>query len=177
MAPRPDVERTASDLDRFLGDFFRRGWRSEIRFDPAQNLLYLVVELVDPRLSSDERFLTLVDYFVRARSDALHQGRGPRLLCLLIGTDGQDLTPRLGGRGARLLEDVDHHSEMHQRLTLLGLRRRLARRIVPDTLLWTAAFAFVVLVIGLPLNLAIGLGIAAVLMQVLVVMLIARRGP
>ncbi len=177
MAPRPDVERMPNDLDRFLRDFFRRGWRSEIKFDPVQNLLYLVVHLVDPRLSSDDRFLTLVDYFVRSRADALHQSRGPRLLCRLIGTDGQDLTPRLGARGARLLEDTRHESEMHQRLTFLGVRRRLLRRVVPDALLWTAAFVFVVVVVGLPLDMAVGLGIAAVLTQILVVTLIARRGP
>ncbi len=177
MTPGPDIERLPNDLDRFLGDFFRRGWRSEIKFDPREDLLYLVVHLADRRLSSDDRFLTLVDYFVRARSDALHRSRGPRLRCRLIDADGQDLTPRLAGRGARLLEDADHTSPMHQRLTFLGLRRRLARRIIPDALLWAAAFVFVVVVVGLPLDLAIGLGVAAVLTQVLVVTLIARRGP
>jgi hypothetical protein len=177
MTPRPDVEHMPGDLDRFLRDFFRRGWRSEIQFDPGENLLYLVVRLVDPRLSSDDRFLTLVDYFVRARSDALDRSRGPRLRCRLIDADGQDLTPRLAGRGARLLADADHTSAMHQRLTFLGLRRRLARRILPDALLWAAAFVFVVVVVGLPLGTAVGLGIAAVLTQVLVVTLIARRGP
>jgi hypothetical protein len=177
MTPRPDVEHMPRDLDRFLHDFFRRGWRSEIKFDPGEDLLYLVIHLADQRLSSDDRFLTLVDYFVRARSDALRRSRGPRLLCRLIGGDGQDLTPRLAGRGARLLEDVDHTSTMHQRLTFLGLRRRLARRVIPDALLWAAAFVFVVVVVGLPLGMALGLGIAAVLTQVLVVTLIARRGP
>lgn len=166
-----------NDLDRFLGDFFRRGWRSELKFDPAQDQLYLVVHLVDSRLSSDDRFLTLVDYFVRARADALRQSRGPRLLCRLVGADGRDLTARLGDRGARLLADTKHDSAMHQRLTLLGVRRRLARRIVPDALLWAAAFVFVVVVVGLPLATAIGLGVAAVLTQVLVVTLVARRGP
>jgi len=177
MTPRPDVERMPSDLDRFLHDFFRRGWRSEIKFDPAQDLLYLVVHLVDPRLSSDDRFLTLVDYFVRSRADALRQSRGPRLLCRLVGADGQDLTSRLGDRGARLLADTGRESAMHQRLTLLGVRRRLRRRLIPDALLWAAAFVFVVVVVGLSLDMAVGLGIAAVLTQVLVVTLVARRGP
>ena len=177
MTPRPDVEHLPNDLDRFLKDFFRRGWSSEIKFDPGENLLYLVVHLADQRLSSDDRFLTLVDYFVRARSDALHRSRGPRLLCRLIGDDGRDLTARLAGRGARLSEAVDHTSTMHQRLTFLGLRRRLTRRILPDALLWAAAFVFVVVVVGLPLGMALGLGVAAVLTQVLVVTLIARRGP
>lgn len=166
-----------NDLDRFLGDFFRRGWRAEIKFDPALDRLYLVVHLVDQRLSGDDRFLTLVDYFVRARAEALRQSRGPLLLCRLIGADGRDLTASLGDRGARLQADTSHDSEMHQRLTLLGVRRRLARRIVPDALLWAAAFVFVIIVVGLPLDTAIGLGVAAVLTQVLVVTLIARRGP
>lgn len=177
MAPRPDVERMPNDLDRFLRDFFRRGWRSELKFDPVEDRLYLVVRLADPRLSCDDRFLTLVDYFVRARADALQQSRGPDLLCRLIGADGRDLTASLSGRGARLLADTSRGSEMHQRLTLLGVRRRLARRIVPDALLWAAAFVFVVVVVGLPLDMAVGLGVAAVLTQVLVVTLIARRGP
>ena len=33
---RPDVENIPGDLDRFLGNFFsRRGWSSEIKYDPA----------------------------------------------------------------------------------------------------------------------------------------------
>ncbi len=67
---------------------------------------------------------------------------------------------------------------MHQRLTFLGAAATAGtRRIIPDALLWAAAFVFVVVVVGLPLDMALGLGIAAVLTQVLVVTLIARRGP
>ena len=34
---RPDVESIPGDLDRFLGTFFsRRGWRSEIKYDPDE---------------------------------------------------------------------------------------------------------------------------------------------
>jgi hypothetical protein len=177
MTPRPDVERIPGDLDRFLGNFFRRGWRSEIKFDPAQNLLYLVVHLGDQRLSSDDRFFSLVEYFVRSQSDALHRSRGPRLRCRLISADGRDLTPELHHRGAPYLDDHEHGSRMRRRLTLLGMRRRLLRRLLPDALLWTAAFVFVVLVIGLPLDMAIWLGVAALVVQLTVVAVLSRRGP
>ncbi len=177
MKQRPDVERIPSDLDRFLGNFFSRGWRSEIEFDPAQNLLFLVVHLGDRRLSSDDRFFSLVEYFVRSQSDALHRSRGPRLRCRLISADGRDLTLELHHRGAQYLDDGERGSRMRRRLTLLGMRRRFLRRLVPDALLWAAAFVFIIVVVGLPLDLAIWLGVAALVVQMVVVAVMSRRGP
>ena len=50
---RPDVESIPADLDRFLGTFFNsRGWRSEIKFDPAEDRLYLEVRLENHKLLS-----------------------------------------------------------------------------------------------------------------------------
>jgi hypothetical protein len=178
MVPRPDVERIPGDLDRFLGGFFsRRGWRSEIKFDPSENLLYLVVRLGDRRLSMDDRFFSLVEHFVRAQSALLQKSRGPSLRCRLIDVDGRDLTRELHDRGSRLLDEGESGSRLRRRITLLRLRRRAVRSLGPNALLWAAAFTFVVAIVGLPFGLAVWLGAAALLVQIAVLALLSGRGP
>ena len=79
---RPDVENIPGDLDRFLGNFFnRRGWRSEIKYDPAEDRLYLDVRLASAKLSADDRFFSLVEYFARAQDAVLRQRAGLPLQC------------------------------------------------------------------------------------------------
>lgn len=167
MRQRTDVERIPVDLDRFLGNFFsRRGWSTEIKFDPGRNLLYLVVHLGDGRLSDDDRFFSLVEYFARTQGAVLRESRGPRLQLQLYNVDGSDLTTLLHSRGAAYLDDGERGSFMRRRLTWLSLRRRMAYRVLPGALLWALALAFVVRVVGLPLETTLLLSIAAVLLQV-----------
>src|SRR5512146_1806560 len=106
MSVTHDVEHIPADLDRFLGNFFnRRGWRSEIKYDPAENRLYLDVRLASGKLSADDRFLSLVEYFARAEDALLRQDSNVKLQCRLYGADGNELTTTLHTRGSSYLDD------------------------------------------------------------------------
>ena len=163
---RPNVERLPADLDRFLGDFFdRRSWRSEIKYDPAQNLLFLDVRLEAGRLSDDDRFFSLVEYFARAHRSALRRAGGLSFRCRLFDPEGADLTAILHQRGSAYLDDQERGSTMRRRLAWLGLRRRLVRTVLPSALLWAGAIALVTGAIGLPLPTAAALALGAVVVQ------------
>jgi hypothetical protein len=174
---RPDVERLPADLDRFLGNFFdRRGWQAEIKFDPAENLLFLDVRLETGRLSDDDRFFSLVEYFARAQRGALRSAGGLSFRCRLFDPEGADLTARLHQRGSACLDDHEKGSAMRRRLAWLGFRRRLVRTIIPSTLLWAGALALVTGVIGLPLPTAIVLTLGALAVQAALSAVPARHG-
>jgi len=163
---RPDVERLPADLDRFLGDFFdRRGWQAEIKFDPAENLLFLDVRLGTGRLSDDDRFFSLVEYFTRAHRGTLRKAGGLSLKCRLFDADGADLTARLHQRGAAYLDDQHFGPSMRRRLAWLGLRRRLVRAVLPGALLWAVAVVLVTAGIGLPLSTTVALALGALAVQ------------
>ena len=163
---RPDVEHIPADLDRFLGNFFdRRGWTTEIKFDPDENQLFLHVKLGTGRLSDDDRFFSLIEYFVRAQAALLRRASGLTLECRLFAVDGTDLTGRLHTRGGSYLDDGARSPLMRRKLAWLGFRRRLLRTLVPTTLLWAVAFAVVVGVIGLPFSTAVWIAIGALLVQ------------
>jgi hypothetical protein len=171
-----DVECLPADLDRFLTTFFdRREWRADIKFDPSLNLLYLDVRLESPRLSDDDRFFSLVEYFSRAQRGALHAAGGLSFRCRLYDADGADLTQVLHQRGSAFLDDVEQGSTMRRRLAWLGFRRRLLRHVVPATLLWAGAVAVVRGAIGLPLATTIALAFAALAVQVALVSLPTAR--
>ena len=169
MTRRPDVENLPADLDRFLGAFFdRRGWRSEIKYDPLKNRLYLEITLASVTLSEDDRFLSAVEYFARAQDRLLRQGSDLPLQCRLFAPDGAELTTVLHHRGSSYLDDNARSSRMRRRLAWLGFRRRFVKRILPGALLWAVALVFVVAVIGVSLSTAIAVACAALLVQVLV---------
>jgi len=110
---RPDVENIPGDLDRFLGNFFnRRGWRSEIKYDPAEDRLYLDVRLENAKLSADDRFFSLVEYFARAQDNVLRQRAGMPLQCRVYSADGRDLSGTLHSRGSSYLDDNARGSGM-----------------------------------------------------------------
>jgi hypothetical protein len=177
MAKRPDVESIPADLDRFLGTFFNsRGWRSEIKFDPAEDRLYLEVRLDNLKLSADDRFLSLVEYFARAQNAVLRQQAGLPLQCRLYASDGSELTTVLHTRGSSYLDDDARGSGMRRRLAWLGFRRRFFVRVAPGALLWAAAVVFVVGVMGLRLDVAISLALLAVGVQAIALVLLASRG-
>jgi hypothetical protein len=172
-----DVEHIPDDLDRFLGNFFnRRGWRSEIKYDPGENRLYLDVRLAAARLSRDDRFLSLVEYFIRAQDAVLRQHTGMKLQCRLYAADGRELTTMLHTRGSSYLDDDSRGSGMRRRLAWLGVRRRLLGRTLPGMLLWLLTFVLVVGVFGLSLNVALLLSFGALLLQYAVIYLVAQRG-
>jgi hypothetical protein len=173
---RPDVDSIPGDLDRFLGNFFsRRGWRSEINYDPDEDRLYLDVRVVSPRLSADDRFFSLVEYFARAQNSVLRQRVGLPLECRVFAADGRDLSGTLHTRGSSYLDDNDRGSGMRRRLLFLSLRRRLLWRVLPGAFLWAFVFAFLVGVVGLPLDLVLIVALAAVAVQALLLWSTAGR--
>lgn len=174
--PQQDLEGIAAELDRFLGAFYdSRGWRSEIKFDPAADMLYLVVRLADGRLSTDDRFLALVEHFTRQRGGRVRQGTGLRLEPRVYSSEGSEITAALHSRGGHHLDDDARAVRMRRRLVWLGLRRRLVRHILPGSLLWAGAMIFVVVVVGLPANLALLLAATAVTLQIVVDQLLRAR--
>ncbi|NLE23307.1 MAG: hypothetical protein GX624_11110 [Actinobacteria bacterium] len=165
---RPDVENIPGDLDRFLGNFFsRRGWRSEIKYDPAEDRLYLDVRLASARLSGDDRFLSLVEYFARAQDAVLRRRTGLPLQCRMYGSDGSDLTGTLHARGSSYLDDNARGHGMRRRLLLLSFRRRFLWRVLPGAVLWALAFTFLVGVVGVSFDLVLIVAIAALGVQAL----------
>lgn len=177
MTRRPDVENLPADLDRFLGAFFdSRGWRSEIKYDPLGNRLYLEITLASARLSEDDRFLSAVEYFARAQDRLLRQVSDLPLQCRLYAPDGAELTNVLHHRGSSYLDDNARGSKMRRRLAWLGFRRRFVRRVLPGALLWAAALVVVVAVIGVPLGTAIAVACGALLVQLVVLFLRSPGG-
>ncbi len=166
---RPDVDSIPGDLDRFLGSFFsRRGWRSEIKYDPDEDRLYLDVRVVSSRLSADDRFFSLVEYFARAQDSLLRQRVGLPLQCRVYAADGRDLSGTLHARGSSYLDDNTRGSGMRRKLLLLSLRRRFVWRVLPGALLWAFVFALLVGVMGLSFDLVIIIALCALAVQALV---------
>ncbi len=171
-----DVEHIPADLDKFLGNFFnRREWRSEIKYDPAENRLYLDVRLASGRLSADDRFLSLIEYFARAEDAVLRQRSGVKLHCRLYAADGSELTTTMHSRGSSYLDDNRRGSGMRRRLAWLSFRRRFLLRTIPGIILWTATFVLVVGVLGVPLDLALLISCAALVLQYGILFAAARR--
>jgi hypothetical protein len=176
MTNRAGVESIPADLDRFLGTFFSsRGWRSNIKFDAAEDRLYLEVRLESHKLSADDRFLSLVEYFTRAQDAVLRQKAGLPLQCRLYASDGRELTAMLHTRGSSYLDDDARGSRMRRRLAWLGIRRRFFMRIAPGALLWATALIFVVGVVGVSLGVAIGIALLALGAQAIVLLLLTSR--
>jgi hypothetical protein len=173
---RPDVENLPADLDRFLGNFFnRRGWRSEIKYDPAEDRLYLEVRLASAKLSGDDRFFSLVEYFARAQDSILRRRAGLPLQCRVYSTDGSELTVTQHARGSSYLDEDARGSGMRRRLLLLSFRRRFLVRVIPGALLWALAFFFVVVVVGVSFNVAIVVALCALGVQTLALTLTTGR--
>jgi hypothetical protein len=173
---RTDVESIPGDLDRFLGSFFsRRGWRSEIKYDPDEDRLYLDVRVVSPRLSADDRFFSLVEYYARAQDSLLRQRVGLPLQCRVFAADGRDLTGTLHARGSSYLDDNARGGGMRRKLLVLSLRRRFVWRVLPGALLWAFVFAFLVGVVGLAFDLVIVIAICALAVQALALWSMSTR--
>jgi len=176
MMERPDVESIPGDLDRFLGNFFsRRGWRSEINYDPDEDRLYLDVRLASSRLSGDDRFFSLVEYFSRAQDAVLRQRVGLPLQCRVYAYDGRDLTGTLHARGSSYLDDNARGSGMRRRLLFLSFRRRFIWRVLPGALLWGSVFAVLVGYLGLSFDLVLLVAVLALGVQALLIWTTARR--
>ncbi len=164
-----DVETIPADLDRFLGAFFdRRGWSSSILYDAAEDRLYLDIKLASGKLSRDDRFFSLVEYFARAQDTVLRKRSGLPLQCRLYATDGSELTATLHSRGSSYLDDGTRGNGMRRRLAWLSTRRRLVRNVLPGAFLWAGALVFVVLVIGVPMSWAFVIALVALGVQALV---------
>ena len=176
MTQPNQVESIPADLDRFLGNFFNKnGWSSEIKYDPGENRLYLEVHLASGKLSGDDRFLSLIEYFTRAQDAVLRQRSGLPLQCRLYATDGSELTAMLHSRGSSFLDDNARGTGMRRRLAWLGFRRRFIVRILPGAVLWALALVFVVVVVGLDLRIAIAIALGALAVQAIVLSSTSRR--
>ena len=164
------------DLDRFLGNFFsRRGWRSEIKYDPDEDRLYLDVQLASTRLSGDDRFFSLVEYYARAQDSVLRQRVGLPLQCRVYSADGRDLTGTLHSRGSSYLDDNDRGSGMRRRLLILSFRRRFIWRVLPSALLWALVFVLLVGFLGLSIDLVLIVAFGALAVQALLIWFTAGR--
>jgi len=171
-----DVEHIPADLDRFLGSFFdRRGWRSEIKYDPAENRLYLEVRLAAGALSRDDRFLSLVEYFARTQDTLLRRDSNTKLQCRLYGADGAELTTVLHTRGSSYLDDDRRSSGMRRKLAWLSFRRRFLARTLPGIALWMATFVLVVGVMGVSMDVALIASFGALLVQYGILLVLVRR--
>jgi hypothetical protein len=176
LMERPDVESIPGDLDRFLGNFFsRRGWRSDIKYDPDEDRLYLDVRLASSRLSGDDRFFSLVEYFARAQDSVLRQRVGLPLQCRVYSADGRDLTGTLHSRGSSYLDDNSRGSGMRRRLLFLSFRRRFLWRVLPGALLWGFVFAFLVGYVGISLDIVLLVSIGALGIQAVLIWVTASR--
>lgn len=176
VTERPDVESIPGDLDRFLGNFFsRRGWRSEIKYDPAEDRLYLEVRLANARLSADDRFFSLVEYFARSQDQVLRQRVGLPLQCRLYAADGSELTGMLHTRGSSFLDDDARGGGMRRRLLLLSVRRRFIFRVLPGAFLWALVFVVLVGVVGVRADVVLGVSIGALALQAIILWSMAAR--
>jgi hypothetical protein len=167
-----DVETIPADLDRLLGTFFdKRGWRSSILYDVAENRLYLDITLASGKLSQDDRFFSLVEYFARAQDAVLRRRSGLPLQCRLYSADGSELTAQLHARGSSYLDDSDRGAGMRRQLAWLGVRN-----VLPGALLWAVALVFVVSVLGVPMSWAFVMALGALAVQAVVTLSLRRRG-
>lgn len=137
-------------------------------YDPDEDRLYLDVRVVSSRLSADDRFFSLVEYFARAQDKLLRQRVGLPLQCRVFAADGRDLSGTLHARGSSYLDDNTRGSGMRRKLLILSFRRRLIWRVLPGALLWAFVFALVVGVVGLAFDLVIVIAICALAVQALV---------
>lgn len=176
MAPLHDVEQIPADFDRFVGNFFdRRGWRSALKYDAAADLLYLEVRVASRKLSRDDRFFSLIEYFARAQDALARQTPNHRIRYRVYAIDGADLTTLLHARGSSYLDDDRRGTGMRRRLLWLSFRRRFVARLLPNGLAWTAALVFVVAVIGVRFETAVLIALGAVLLQGFVLATLAPR--
>jgi len=165
------------DLDRFLGTFFaKKSWSTQISYDPQDRRLLLELRLADSGLSADDRFCSLVEYFVRAERDLVRRRTGDALYFRLYSADGADLTTQLQARGAPYLDDNEHGAQMRRQLAWLGFRRRFWKHLLPGIALWTVTIALLVGVLHLTMITAMLLCLLAVLVQGFVLYLARRRG-
>ena len=105
----------------------------------------------------------------------LRQRAGLPLQCRLYVSDGSELTTVLHARGSSYLDDDARGSGMRRRLAWLGFRRRFFVRVAPGALLWAAALIFVVGVVGVRLDVAVGIALLALGVQAVALFLLASR--
>lgn len=160
------VESMPSDFERFVGGFFpHRGWRAEVKYDHREGRLFLEIRLDDLKLSSDDRFLSLVAFYARSQRLFLRRNGGEiDLQCRLLSNEGADLTSRLHGAETSL-DDTDRAGALGRQLAWLSFRRRLLRVFVPKTLMWAAIIAALMIALGFSLSLAVLLCLIAALTQ------------
>lgn len=169
------VEEMPADFDRFVGGFFpRKAWTCRVRYDHRETRLFLEVTLADPRLSGDDRFLTLLAFYTRSQRLFLRENAGIELQCRLLTAQGNDLTDGVRGAECRL-DDEKTAPVLGRRLAWLGFRRKFVRSFLPRTLLWAGVIAVLSYGVGFSLTLSVGLCIVATLVQAVLTGLTVRR--
>lgn len=169
------VESLASDLDKFLSDFFpRKKWQSRVRYDHRAHRFFLDVILRDAGLAGDDRFLSLVAFYSRGQRTMLHERAGLEMQCRLFSVEGADLTARL--RDAETTyRDEARGATLGRKLAWLGFRKRLVHQIVPRSLLWAATIVLLVSGFGFSVPVAVALCVAGLATQIVVTTALARR--
>jgi len=133
------------------------------------------VRIESAKLSADDRFFSLVEYFTRAQDAVLRQRAGLPLQCRVYTADGRDLSGTLHARGSSYLDEDARGTGMRRRLLMLSFRRRFLFRVLPGALLWAAVFTLLVGVLGLDLGVVLAISLAALAVQGLVLWTTARR--
>ena len=169
------VESLASDLDRFLADFFpRKKWQSRVKYDHRARRFFLDVIVRDAALASDDRFLSLVASYSRGQRTTLHERAGLDMQCRLFSTEGADLTARLRDAETTYRDDR-RGAALGRRLAWLGFRQRLVRQVVPHSLLWAATIVLLVAGFGFTVPTAVALCLVGLLVQFGAGAVLARR--
>jgi hypothetical protein len=170
------VESLSADLDRFLADFFpRRKWRSRVRYDHRARRFFIDVTLRDPELVGDDRFLSLLAFYSRGQKALLHERAGFDLSCRLYSEEGADLTPRLKSAEDTYGSDAQRGALIGRQIAWLGFRRRLLTQFIPRSLLWAAVIVALVLLLGISVTTALVLCIAALAVQMALIVVTPGR--
>lgn len=170
------VEHLPAELDKYLSGFYaHKSWRTSLVYDPLDRRWRLEIHLTDDSLRGDDRFYSLLEYFVRTQRMLVRRASGDSLQCSLIDAAGADITSSLRSRGARYLDDDEKGAIMRRRLALLGLRRHFWSNLLPGLLLWAATLALLLGVFHFSLALTLILCVIGLAVQVTVVRIMSAR--
>ena len=128
----------------------------------------------NPKLSADDRFFSLVEYFTRAQDAVLRQRAGLPLQCRVYTADGRDLTGTLHSRGSSSWTTTSAAAACAAGCWS-SFRRRFIVRVLPGALLWAVVFTVLVGVLGLRPDVVLAIALGALAVQAVLLWSTARR--
>ena len=126
------------------------------------------MRIANAKLSADDRFFSLIEYYARAQDSVLRERVGLPLQCSVYTAHGTDLTGTLHSRGSSYLDDNERGSGCAAGCLLLSFRRRFPASVLPGALVWAFAFAFLVAVVGVRVDVVIVVALGALAVQAVV---------